>query len=40
VVIARGTVVARGTPAEIRARTGEAGLEEAFVQLIGAEGGA
>jgi sodium transport system ATP-binding protein len=37
VVIARGTVVARGTPDEIRARTGEAGLEEAFVQLIGAE---
>jgi sodium transport system ATP-binding protein len=38
VVIAHGTVVARGTPAEIRARTGEAGLEEAFVQLIGAAG--
>jgi sodium transport system ATP-binding protein len=35
VVIAHGTVVARGTPAEIRTRTGEAGLEEAFVQLIG-----
>jgi sodium transport system ATP-binding protein len=35
VVIAHGTVVARGTPAEIRARTGEGGLEEAFVQLIG-----
>jgi sodium transport system ATP-binding protein len=38
VVIAHGTVVARGTPAEIRVRTGEAGLEEAFVQLIGGEG--
>lgn len=38
VVIAHGTVVARGTPAEIQARTGEAGLEEAFVQLIGGEG--
>jgi sodium transport system ATP-binding protein len=38
VVIAHGTVVARGTPAEIRARTGEAGLEEAFVQLIGGAG--
>jgi sodium transport system ATP-binding protein len=35
VVIAHGTVVARGTPAEIRSRTGEAGLEDAFVQLIG-----
>jgi sodium transport system ATP-binding protein len=34
VVIAHGTVVARGTPDEIRARTGAAGLEEAFVQLI------
>jgi sodium transport system ATP-binding protein len=34
VVIAHGTVVARGTPEEIRARTGAAGLEEAFVQLI------
>jgi sodium transport system ATP-binding protein len=38
VVIAHGTVVARGTPAEIRARTGEGGLEEAFVQLIGGAG--
>ncbi|MGH8275865.1 MAG: ATP-binding cassette domain-containing protein, partial [Steroidobacteraceae bacterium] len=38
VVIAHGTVVAQGTPGEIRARTGEAGLEEAFVQLIGAAG--
>jgi sodium transport system ATP-binding protein len=38
VVIAHGTVVAHGTPGEIRARTGEAGLEEAFVQLIGGEG--
>ena len=40
VVIAHGTVVACGTPAEIRARTGEAGLEEAFVQLIDAAGAA
>ncbi len=38
VVIAHGTVVACGTPAEIRARTGEVGLEEAFVRLIGGEG--
>jgi sodium transport system ATP-binding protein len=38
VVIARGTVLAQGTPAEIRARTGETGLEEAFVQLVGGAG--
>ena len=36
VVIAHGTVLASGTPDEIRARTGSASLEEAFVQLIGA----
>jgi sodium transport system ATP-binding protein len=35
VVIAHGTVVASGTPAEIRTRTGEASLEDAFVRLIG-----
>lgn len=35
VVIARGDVVAAGTPEEIRARTGQDNLEEAFVQLIG-----
>jgi sodium transport system ATP-binding protein len=34
-VIAAGTVLASGTPEAIRARTGAAGLEEAFVQLIG-----
>jgi sodium transport system ATP-binding protein len=38
VVIAGGTVIASGTPEEIRARTGAAALEEAFVQLIGAAG--
>jgi sodium transport system ATP-binding protein len=37
VVIAAGTVIAAGSPEEIRARTGTATLEEAFVQLIGAE---
>ncbi len=35
VVIAHGTVVASGTPEEIRARTGESTLEDAFVRLIG-----
>jgi hypothetical protein len=30
-------VIAAGAPEEIRARTGTATLEEAFVQLIGAE---
>ena len=35
VVIAHGTVVASGAPDEIRARTGESSLEDAFVQLIG-----
>ena len=35
VVIAQGQVRAAGTPAEIRAATGEATLEEAFVRLIG-----
>lgn len=35
VVIAHGTVVASGSPEEIRARTGEPTLEDAFVRLIG-----
>jgi sodium transport system ATP-binding protein len=35
VVIAHGTVVASGTPEDIRARTGESSLEDAFVHLIG-----
>jgi sodium transport system ATP-binding protein len=35
VVIAHGTVVASGTPDEIRIRTGEGSLEDAFVRLIG-----
>jgi sodium transport system ATP-binding protein len=35
VVIAHGTVVASGTPEDIRARTGEGSLEDAFVRLIG-----
>lgn len=35
IVIARGRVVAEGTTEELRARTGEAALEDAFVKLIG-----
>jgi sodium transport system ATP-binding protein len=35
VVIAHGTVVANGTPDDIRGRTGESNLEDAFVRLIG-----
>jgi sodium transport system ATP-binding protein len=35
VVIAHGTVVANGTPEELRQRTGESSLEDAFVRLIG-----
>ena len=36
VVIAHGVVLEHGTPEQIRARTGAASLEEAFVRLIGA----
>lgn len=39
VVIANGSVKANGTPDEIRAQTGEANLEEAFVKVIGSEEG-
>jgi sodium transport system ATP-binding protein len=35
VVIAHGTVVASGTPEELRVQTGEGSLEDAFVRLIG-----
>lgn len=35
IVIARGRVVAEGTPDALRAQTGESQLEEAFVKLIG-----
>jgi len=37
-VIAHGTLLGSGTPAELRARTGAASLEEAFVGLIGGAG--
>ena len=40
VIIARGTVVARGTPDELRTQAGESNLEEAFMRLIGSDGGA
>ena len=39
VVVARGRVVADGTPDELRARTGKDSLEEAFVTVIGSEQG-
>ncbi|ATB29121.1 ATP-binding cassette domain-containing protein [Melittangium boletus] len=39
VVVARGRVVADGTPDELRARTGRDSLEEAFVTVIGSEQG-
>jgi sodium transport system ATP-binding protein len=39
VVVARGRVVADGTPEEIRAATGLASLEDAFVKVIGSEEG-
>lgn len=39
VVIARGTVVAAGTPDELRAQTGRENLEDAFVAAIGSEEG-
>jgi sodium transport system ATP-binding protein len=39
VVIAHGRVAAQGTPDELRAATGEANLEDAFVKLIGSEEG-
>jgi len=39
VVIAKGKVVAAGTPDELRQSTGEDNLEEAFVRVIGSEEG-
>jgi sodium transport system ATP-binding protein len=39
VVVARGRVVADGTPGELRARTGKESLEEAFVSVIGTDQG-
>ncbi|WP_374602655.1 ATP-binding cassette domain-containing protein [Arenimonas sp.] len=39
VIIAHGRVVAEGTADELRAQTGEANLEDAFVKAIGTEEG-
>ena len=39
VIIARGRVVARGTPAELCRNAGEDDLEEAFVRIIGTDEG-
>jgi sodium transport system ATP-binding protein len=39
VVIAHGRVMAEGTADELRAKTGEANLEDAFVKVIGSEEG-
>jgi sodium transport system ATP-binding protein len=39
VVIAKGRVMANGTPEELRALTGEGNLEDAFVKVIGSEEG-
>ena len=39
VVIAKGRVMANGTPDELRAQTGEENLEDAFVKAIGSEEG-
>jgi sodium transport system ATP-binding protein len=36
-VIQRGKIIALGTPDELRRQTGQGTLEEAFVQLVGAE---
>lgn len=37
VIIAHGTIVARGSPDELRKQAGESDLEEAFVKLVGEE---
>ena len=39
-MIARGRIVASGTPDELRAQTGHQNLEDAFVALAGLEHGA
>ncbi|HQW80853.1 MAG: ATP-binding cassette domain-containing protein [Rhodanobacteraceae bacterium] len=39
IVIAKGKVVAQGSPDALRAQTGEANLEDAFVKVIGTDEG-
>jgi sodium transport system ATP-binding protein len=39
IVVARGRIVADGTPGDLRARTGKENLEEAFVSVIGSDSG-
>ena len=39
IVIAKGKVVAQGSPDALRAQTGEANLEDAFVKAIGTDEG-
>ena len=39
VVMAKGKVVAEGSPTELCERTGQTSLEEAFIQLIGSDEG-
>lgn len=39
VIVARGRVVAHGTPAELCRRAGEDDLEDAFVRIIGTDEG-
>jgi sodium transport system ATP-binding protein len=39
VVIAHGSVMAQGSPEELKALSGQANLEDAFVHLIGSEEG-
>jgi sodium transport system ATP-binding protein len=39
VVIAAGTVVASGSPDDLRSQTGRENLEDAFVALTGTSGG-
>ena len=39
IVIAKGRVMAEGSPDELRARTGEVNLEDAFVKIIGSDEG-
>ena len=37
-IIHKGKILVQGTPDELRKRTGEENLEEAFVRLVGEEG--